>query len=127
MGSQSEVRYCQKGLVKPFVWYILVVSETFSRDISLWFQKERIRCADQSCTSVHSVRMKVAKQVTASVLNDRISELVLVPINRPPPPNPQHSAAVSSKQLQMISDEKKGAVTKKKTKKHTNCSRGGVC
>lgn len=27
-------------MVKPFVWYILVVSETFSRDISLWFQKE---------------------------------------------------------------------------------------
>lgn len=45
-------------------------------------------------------------------ISDRISELVLEPIN---PPNPQHSAAVSSKQLQMISDENKEAVTEKKT------------
>lgn len=51
-------------------------------------------------------------QVTASAVNDRMSDPVLVPSN---PPSPQHSAAVSSKQLQMISDEKKGAVTEKKT------------
>lgn len=58
-------------------------------------------------------------QVTASVVNGRISDLVLVPIN---PPNPQHSAAVSSKQLEMISDGKKGGVTEK-----TPFGRGGGC
>lgn len=61
-------------------------------------------------------------QVTTSVVNDRMSDLVLVPSN---PPSPQHSAAVSSKQLQMISDEKKGAVTEKKNP--PSASRGGAC